>query len=169
MLTSRLTENVTVTVKGYFYFVDLGSGSRPRYHSVYSDGKCQCDNGKNCLAVTAVKNYRRAGGVQAARPPLGYYATLPGKCPICASAVCETGRISVVRGIEWGCRKDAAHYRQHHNAINAQYRREHSTPWAFKPVVIRANEIVKVDAILPGDIVLYEGVLREQIGTLVAA
>ena len=164
MLTSGLTENVTVTVKGYFYFVDLGPGVKPRFHSVYSDGRCQCGNGENCPAVTAVKGYRRAGGAQVPRPPLGYYATLPDKCPICASAVYETGRISVVRGIEWGCRKDAGHYRQHHCAINAQYSRERSIFWAFKPVVIRANEMLKVEAILPGDTVLYEGVLREQIG-----
>jgi len=164
MLTIRSTDNTTVTVRGYFYVVDFGPDVKPRFHSVFSDGRCQCGKGKNCPAVAAVKTYRKSGGQKADRPPVGYYATLPDKCPVCGCAVFETGRVNNIRGIEWGCRKDKTHYRQHHDSINSLCQKDGARSWAFKPVAIRNGEIVKVDAILPGDTVLYEGVRRDQIG-----
>jgi hypothetical protein len=72
-----------VMVVGYFYAVDLGDPVRSQHHRVGINGECTCPLGRQCPAVTAVREYLADGGQRAERPPFGYYPVRPARCPVC--------------------------------------------------------------------------------------
>ena len=68
----------TVTIQGYQYLVDFGSGYPTRYHRVNKNKECSC-GAPYCEAIETVRLYLQSGGARAPDPegmPL---------CPICGS------------------------------------------------------------------------------------
>ena len=68
----------TVSVQGYLYLVDFGSGSFQRFHRVNKAKECSC-GATYCQAIEAVRLYLQAGGARAPDPE-----GMP-PCPICGS------------------------------------------------------------------------------------
>ena len=166
-LSPRLTDTVVVRVEGYAYLVDLGQGTRPRFHSVLKTGRCTCSTGTSCPAVEAVREYRKAGGEQAPEPPADYYATSPEKCPLCGAKAYATGLVHPEKGFEWACSANPWHYRQHHLKLVLQARPP--SPWRFPPVVMRDGLQVNAwEGARAGDSVLYPGVLEKDVTARVA-
>lgn len=66
----------SVSIQGYQYVVDFGSGSSPRYHRVNKHKECSC-GASYCEAIEAVRLYLLAGGARAPDPQ-----GMP-PCPIC--------------------------------------------------------------------------------------
>ena len=153
-----------VQVSGYFYAVDLGPDVRPRSHYVGKDKRCSCPLGPDCQAVPAVVTYLRKGGLRAPDPPHGYYPLAPERCPVCgAPAYFEPKLSSKRRGAGWGCSKagEKHYWRDRTRILKEAFA---ANPWRFPPVVVRAGEQLNAwDGILPGDIVLYPGLLRADI------
>lgn len=159
-----VTHDATVSVSGYFYAVDLGPDVRPRSHYVGKDKRCSCPLGPDCPAVSVVAAYLRKGGQRAPDPPHGYYPLAPERCPVCgAPAYFEPKLSSQRRGAGWGCSKTGEkHYWRDRTRIIKEALA--ANPWRFPPVVVRAGEQLNAwDGILPGDSVLYPGLLRADI------
>jgi hypothetical protein len=124
-----ITRSTTITVRqhlaavmvvGYFYAVDLGDPVRPQHHRVGLNGECTCPLGRQCPAVTAVREYLADGGQRAERPPFGYYPVRPAKCPVChKEAATDTSLSSRNRGEGWVCPSGKGHYWQHRAHISA--------------------------------------------------
>lgn len=109
-----------VRVTGYFYAVDLGSHVRPQHHYVGVNAECNCDLGRSCPAVDAVRAYLKDGGQRAERPPFGYYPVRPAKCPICDQRTANAPSLSSRnRGAGWICPSGKSHYWQHRAQISA--------------------------------------------------
>ena len=130
-----------VSVQGYFYLVDFGLGSFPRYHRVNKAKECSC-GAPYCEAIEAVRVYLQSGGMRAPDPEGG----LP-PCPICGS---KTFRDRVWDGkytktLGWLCSKGGLH---HFLVAKAERIKKQQTenPWLIPPA--------------PG----YPGVLREDLG-----
>ena len=68
----------SVSVQGYQYLVDFGSGSEHRFHRVNKNKECSC-GAAYCEAIDAVRFYLQAGGARAPDPE-----GMP-PCPICGS------------------------------------------------------------------------------------
>ncbi len=68
----------TVSVQGYLYLVDFGTGSSQRFHRVNKAKVCSC-GATYCQAIEAVRLYLQAGGARAPDPE-----GMP-PCPICGS------------------------------------------------------------------------------------
>jgi hypothetical protein len=68
----QVLRDAEITIQGYFYSVDLGSGVYPRHHPVGLDGLCTCYLGVLCPAVNAVLLYLSAGGQALPNPPRGF-------------------------------------------------------------------------------------------------
>jgi hypothetical protein len=66
-----------IRVVGYFYLVDFGSTTQPRFHTVDKQRRCSCELGEGCPAIEAVAEYLRHGGQRAPDP-------MP-SCPICGA------------------------------------------------------------------------------------
>ncbi len=155
-----------VQLSGYFYTVDLGPDVHPRQHYVGKNRRCACALGADCPAVSAVSAYLRSGGERAPDPPHGFYPEAPERCPICgAPAYFEPKLTNRRRGAGWGCSKTGEkHYWRDRSRIIQEALA--ANPWRFPPVVVRAGEQINAwDGIIPGDKVLYPGVLRDEIGT----
>jgi hypothetical protein len=75
---SSLVATPTVSVQGYLYLVDFGSGSSQRFHRVNKTKECSC-GATYCQAIEAVRVYLQAGGARAPDPE-----GMP-PCPICGS------------------------------------------------------------------------------------
>jgi hypothetical protein len=73
---SSLVATPTVSVQGYVYLVDFGSGSSHRFHRVNKNKECSC-GAAYCQALEAVRLYLQAGGARASDPE-----GMP-PCPIC--------------------------------------------------------------------------------------
>ena len=159
-------QEATVRVSGYLYSVTLGPDVPPHSHYVGKDKRCTCPLGADCPAVSAVLAYLRKGGQRAPDPPHGFYPLAPERCPVCgAPAYFEPKLSSQRRGAGWGCSKTGE---KHYWRDRARLIQEAlaANPWRFPPVVIRAGEQIKAwDGILPGDSVLYPGLLRADILT----
>ena len=113
-------EQASVRVTGYFYAVDIGSHVRPHYHYVGINAECNCDLGRSCPAVDAVRAYLKEGGQRVDRPPFGYYPVRPAKCPICDSKTAgDMSLNSPHRGAGWVCPSGTSHYWQHRAHISA--------------------------------------------------
>jgi hypothetical protein len=113
-----------VMVVGYFYAVDLGDPVRPQHHRVGINGECTCPLGRQCPAVTAVREYLADGGQRAERPPFGYYPVRPARCPVChAKTAIAESLSSRHRGEGWVCPSGKSHYWQHRAAISAMRRK----------------------------------------------
>ena len=156
----------SVRVSGYLYSVDLGPDVNPRSHCIGKDKRCTCPLGADCPAVSAVLAYLRKGGQRAPDPPHGYYPLAPDRCPVCgAPAYFEPKLSSHRRGAGWGCSKTGEkHYWRDRTRIIKEALA--ANPWRFPPVVVRAGEQINAwDGILPGDSVLYPGLLRADIIT----
>lgn len=157
-------QDATVSVSGYLYSVNLGPDVRPRSHYVGKDKRCTCPLGADCPAVSAVAAYLRKGGQRAPDPPHGFYPLAPERCPVCgAPAYFEPKLSSKRRGAGWGCSKTG---QKHYWRARARLLREAlaANPWRFPPVVVRAGEQINAwGGILPGDNVLYPGLLRADI------
>jgi hypothetical protein len=103
----------TVTIKGYTYRVDFGSGVWPRYHIVRKDRTCACILGRDCPAVGVVADYLWGGGRRASDPPEGYLVEAPACCPVCGAPAASDPALNSRRsGRGWRCTADAAHYWQ---------------------------------------------------------
>ncbi len=162
-LNTAMREAV-VQVSGYFYAVDLGPDVRPRSHYVGKDKRCSCPLGPDCPAVPVVAAYLRKGGQRAPDPPHGFYPIAPERCPVCgAPAYFEPKLSSQRRGAGWGCSKAGEkHYWRDRTRILKEALA--ANPWRFPPVVVRSGEQLNAwDGILPGDSVLYPGLLRADI------
>jgi hypothetical protein len=163
---STAIQDATVQVSGYFYAVDLGSDIRSRSHRVGKDKRCTCPQGPDCPAVTVVAAYLRKGGQRAPDPPHGFYPEAPERCPVCgAPAYFEPKLCNKRHGAGWGCSKTGEkHYWRDRSRILKEALA--ANPWRFPPVVLRAGEQINAwDGILPGDSVLYPGLLRADIIT----
>jgi hypothetical protein len=161
-LTPRLADNTVVRVEGYSYLVDFGSGIKPRFHTVLKNERCTCDLGADCPAIESVREYWKAGGGQAPEPPLDYYVSAPGKCPLCGARVYETGLVHPEKGVEWGCNANPWHYRQQH--LKLVLLAHPQSPWRFPPVVVRDGiQMNAWDGTLAGDHLLYAGVLEKDV------
>jgi len=68
----------TVTIQGYQYLVDFGSGYPTRFHRVNKNKECSC-GASYCEAIEAVRLYLQSGGARAPDPE-----GMP-PCPICGS------------------------------------------------------------------------------------
>ena len=75
---SSLVATPTVSIQGYLYLVDFGSGSSQRFHRVNKAKECSC-GATYCQAIEAVRLYLQAGGARAPDPE-----GMP-PCPICGS------------------------------------------------------------------------------------
>lgn len=117
-----LLNEVQISVSGYFYMVDFGSGIRPQHHRIGSNGICSCYLGELCPAVDVIRVYLADGGKSVPDPPLGYYPVAPLTCPICGSPVhFDSGLSSRQRGAGWRCTKGgSAHYWQQMGQALAQ-------------------------------------------------
>jgi hypothetical protein len=97
-------EEVDISISGYFYAVDFGSGVRPQHHRVDTQNTCSCYLGEFCPAVDAVRAYLESGGEPAVAPPPGYFPVVPSKCPACGAPTLYDARLnSKQRGIGWRC------------------------------------------------------------------
>ncbi len=67
-----------VSVLGYQYLVDFGTGTAMRYHRVNKAKECSC-GAPYCEAIEAVRQYLQAGGARAPDPPPEF------TCPICGA------------------------------------------------------------------------------------
>lgn len=67
-----------VSVLGYQYLVDFGTGTAMRYHRVNKAKECSCGE-PYCEAIEAVRQYLQAGGARAPDPPQEF------TCPICGA------------------------------------------------------------------------------------
>jgi len=109
-----------VMVVRYFYAIDLGDSVRPQHHRVGLNGECTCALGRQCPAVTAVREYLADGGQRAERPPFGYYPVRPAKCPVCHKNTATDALLSSHnRGEGWVCPSGKSHYWQHRAMISA--------------------------------------------------
>jgi hypothetical protein len=68
-----------IRVVGYFYLVDFGPATQPRFHTVDKQRRCSCELGEGCPAIEAVAEYLRHGGQRAPNPMLS--------CPICGAEI----------------------------------------------------------------------------------
>jgi len=156
--------DAVVQVAGYSYAVDLGPDVRPRSHHVGKNKRCSCLLGSDCPAVPVVVAYLRKGGQRAPDPPHGFYPEAPECCPVCGAPAYFESRLSNKRrGAGWGCsRAGEKHYWRDRSRIIKEAL--DANPWRFPPVVVRAGEQINAwDGILPGDNVLYPGLLRADI------
>ena len=163
---SLTTRDAIVHLSGYFYAVDLGPDVHPRSHHVGKNRRCACLLGPDCPAVAVVAAYLRNGGERTPDPPHGFYPEAPECCPVCgAPAYFESKLTNRRRGAGWGCSKTGEkHYWRDRSRIIQEALA--ANPWRFPPVVVRAGEQINAwDGIIPGDKVLYPGVLRDEIGT----
>lgn len=161
---NRILLDAIVHVSGYHYVVDLGPDVKPRLHTISKEKRCNCIHGKDCPAIAAVTEFLRKGGERAPDPPPGYFPVAPEKCPICNAPAYHEPRLNRSHlGAGWGCSKTGEkHYWRYRSQLIQEALK--ANPWLFPPVVIRAGEQIKAwDGILPGDIVLYEGVLRADV------
>ena len=140
-----------VSISGYFYLVDLGLETRPRYHHVGKDRKCTCGQGADCPAVKAVVEYLRAGGERAPDVPLGFFPVAPQACPICGAETYYVFDLtSRNRGAGWACVNGGeSHYWLAH--VNALRKTLAGNPWVYPPVVAADGQV------------LYPGLKREEI------
>ena len=162
---NAVLRDAIVHLSGYFYIVDLGPDVHPRWHHISKDKHCTCALGSACPAVSIVATYLRNGGERTPDPPRGFYPEAPERCPICgASAYFEPKLTNKRRGAGWGCSKAGEkHYWSDRTRIIKEALA--ANPWRFPPVVIRAGEQINAwDGIIPGDNVLYPGLLRAEIG-----
>ena len=86
------------------------------------------------------------------------------RCPVCgAPAYFEPRLSSKLRGAGWGCSKTAhKHYWINRSSLIREALA--ANPWRFPPVVLREGQQMNAwDGILPGDNVLYPGLLRADI------
>jgi hypothetical protein len=74
----------TVSIQGYVYVVDFGSGSVNRFHRVNKRKECSC-GAPYCEAIEAVRLYLQSGGARASDPE-----GIP-PCPICGSKTFRDG------------------------------------------------------------------------------
>lgn len=163
---NAVLRDAIVHLSGYFYVVDLGPDVHPRWHHISKDKRCTCALGSACPAVSIVATYLRNGGERTPDPPRGFYPEAPERCPICgASAYFEPKLTNKRRGAGWGCSKTGEkHYWSDRTRIIKEALA--ANPWRFPPVVVRAGEQINAwDGIIPGDNVLYPGLLRAEIGT----
>ena len=157
-------ETAVVSIVGYFYDVDFGSGTSRQAHRVGKDKRCTCPLGAGCPAVAAVAEYLKAGGERAPDPPPGFYPVAPASCPICrAGTVYDPHLSSKRRGAGWRCVQGGSrHYWEAHVQVLKQ--KLTANPWLFPPVVIREGvQILAYDDRREGDALLYPGVLRAEI------
>ncbi len=88
----------TVSVLGYQYLVDFGTGTAMRYHRVNKAKECSCGE-LYCEAIEAVRQYLQGGGARAPDPPQEF------TCPICGGKTYPDhrwdGKYTKTRG--WRC------------------------------------------------------------------
>lgn len=164
-INSALCDAV-VSISGYFYAVDLGPDVHPRIHHVSKGKHCSCSLGKDCPAVSVVAAYLRKGGQRAPDPPHGFFPLAPDRCPVCGAPAYFEPKLSSKRhGAGWGCSKAGEkHYWRDRSRIIKEALA--ANPWRFPPVVIRAGAQINAwDGIMPGDSILYPGLLRADIIT----
>jgi hypothetical protein len=117
--TTICQQPATVRVTGYFYAVDLGSHVRPQHH--YVGINCNCDLGRSCPAVDAVRAFLKEDGQRVDRPPFSFYHVRPAKCPVCqARTASDISLSSHHRGAGWVCPSGTSHYWLHRAHISAQ-------------------------------------------------
>ena len=130
----------TVSVQGYFYLVDFGLGSYPRFHRVNKAKECSC-GAPYCEAIEAVRLYLQSGGLRAPDPE----GMSP--CPICGSKSYRDrvwdGKYTKTLG--WICSKGGLHHFLVAKAERIK-KQQAENPWLIPPA--------------PG----YPGVLREDVG-----
>jgi hypothetical protein len=148
-----LLQQARVSISGYFYSVDLGPETRPRYHRVGKDRRCTCGNGADCPAVRAVADYLRGGGERAPDVPAGFFPVVPQACPVCGAETYYVPDLtSRRRGAGWACVKGRqAHYWLAH--VESLRRVLSGNPWVFPPVVAEDGRV------------LYPGLKRDEIIT----
>jgi len=112
ILTGLLKEAlVEVMNNQYHYRVDFGPNVQPPIHVVSWDLVCNCSQGEDCPAVTAVKKHLKEGGQGAETPQPGYWPTIPHHCPVCGGRVHYNPQLSSKhRGLGWTCENGKAHY-----------------------------------------------------------
>ena len=102
---SSLVATPTVSVQGYLYLVDFGSGSSQRFHRVNKTKECSC-GATFCQAIEAVRLYLQAGGVRApdreGMPP----------CPICGSKTYRDRNWNgkYTKELGWRCTNGGLHH-----------------------------------------------------------
>jgi hypothetical protein len=144
-------QDAAVSVTGYFYSVDFGPETRPRYHHVGKDRKCTCGLGAECPAVKAVVEYLRSGGERAPDAPSGFFPVAPQACPICGAETYYVPSLnSRRRGAGWACAKGGeTHYWLAHAETLRKALAEN--PWLFPPVYAADGQV------------LYPGLKRDEI------
>ncbi len=129
---SAILRQTEVSLQGeHLYRVDFGPEVRPRLHLVSHDLVCGCRLGPDCPAVTAVKKYRNDGGMEARKPPAGYFPSVPKTCPICgARAQASSGLSSLPRGEGWTCSRGGAscYWTVQVNALRDRLAQKHKNP-----------------------------------------
>ena len=128
--------DVEISIIGYFYAVDFGSGVHPQQHRVSKNAICTCYLGELCPAVDGVRAYLAAGGERAPEPPPGYYPVIPAKCPICHAAVTFDITTSCsYRGAGWRCDAGgSAHYWQRMVQVSAwKFACKHAIQYGVPP------------------------------------
>lgn len=154
-----------VSVDGYAYRVDFGPQVSPRIHYVSKDKTCSCQE-SGCPAIEAVRQYLASGGERAPEVPFDYMPLAPSVCPICGKPAYFEARLSSrKRGAGWGCSaRGEKHYWAWRTEIIKQYAA--INPWRFPPVVVRdGRQINAWDGIRLSDVVLYQGLRRDEIQT----
>ncbi|HEX7568116.1 MAG TPA: hypothetical protein VF355_06070 [Anaerolineaceae bacterium] len=122
ILTGLLKEALVVVMNDqYHYRVDFGPNVQPQIHIVSWSLVCNCSQGEDCPAVTAVKKHLKDGSQAAETPPPGYWPPIPHKCPVCAGVVHYNPQLSSkYRGLGWTCENDKAHYWIHLGQVHAR-------------------------------------------------
>ena len=124
---NTLAKTLRVSIQGYHYLVDFGSGSNPRYHRVTKNKECSC-SASYCEAIEAVRQYLLAGGTRAPDPPV------EPACPICGSKTYPDrnwdGRYTRTAG--WRCEKGGL--RHFLEARTEQIKKQFAeNPWLIPP------------------------------------
>ena len=90
----------SISIQGYEYLVDFGSGSEPRFHRVNKNKECSC-GAPDCAAIDAVRIYLQTGGTRAPDPEKMML------CPICGSATYPDRRWDgkYTKDLGWRCTK----------------------------------------------------------------
>jgi hypothetical protein len=117
----------TVTIQGYQYLVDFGTGSPMRFHRVNKNKECSC-GARYCEAIEAVRLYLQSGGARAPDPE-----GMPA-CPVCGSKAYRDpdwdGKYTKELG--WRCAKGGL---RHFLEAKAERIKKQlaENPWLFPP------------------------------------
>ncbi len=129
-----------VSVLGYQYMVDFGTGAAMRYHRVNKAKECSC-GAPYCEAIEAVRQYLQAGGARAPDPPPEF------TCPICGGKTYPDhrwdGRYTKTPG--WRCEKGGV--RHFLEAKGKQIQQQLAeNPWLIPPAEdypgVRRDEVL---------------------------